>query len=242
VDIIVTHLTRMRPGHICAAGVCPQDGTHVRPLLGGGHNLGVAMLARNGGVFALGRRLSLGEPQRPELIRPHLEDWIIHPRDPKLQEVLSPRDFWALLERQCTISLSEVFGAQVERIGATSFGTRPCQGGASLAYVRLTTPLSLHLRERQEKSRQLRAQFPLDGVMADLPVTDERLYTGHAHVLNEPLVARLQQALQQASETIVAVGLGRPYPPDDPRAMNWLQVNNVFPEPCPMWEKAADLT
>lgn len=42
-------------------------------------------------------------------------------------------------------------------------------------------------------------------------------------------------------EVIVAVGLGRPYPPGAPDAVNWLQVNNLFPLEAPLWETVADL-
>lgn len=240
-EIIVTHLTRMRRGHICAAGPCLEDGRHVRPVLKGGHNLGVNMLARNGGPFALGRRLHLGQPQRAELLRPHLEDWIVCPQDVKLLAEVTPREFWTLLARLCAAGWQEAFGSDLERIGATAFGTRPGKGEASLAYLRLEAPLALHVREREEGKRQLRAEISAGGLTADLAVTDKRLYTGHAHVLNEPLIERLQQALSKSRETIVAIGLGRAYPAGDPQAINWLQVNNIYPQECPLWTDAASL-
>ena len=42
-------------------------------------------------------------------------------------------------------------------------------------------------------------------------------------------------------EVIVAVGLGRSYSPGARDAVNWLQVNNLFPRETPLWETVADL-
>jgi len=239
VEIIVTHLTRMKRGYICAAGLCPADGTHVRPVYERG-NLGVNMLARNGGHFALGRRLDLARAHKAEAPPPHVEDWTIDGHSIRVLAKLPPQQFWALLSARAVPTLQEAFGPELRQRGERAFGTDPGQGAQSLAYVRLWSPPTLHLLEREGGKRQIRATLQA-GVTADLGVTDKRLYVGHAHIPNEALVVRLQEALNKSSETIVAVGLGRPYPPGEANAVNWLQLNNLFPREAPLWEKIADL-
>ena len=238
-EIIVTHLTRMRRGYICAAGLCPADGQHVRPVYEKG-NLGVNMLARNGGPFALGRRLDLTRVQKVEAPPPHVEDWTTDRQGIRPLGDMSPAQFWALLAAHAVPTLREAFGPALRQMGSTSFGSDPGQGATSLAYLRLAPPPTLHLVERESGSRQIRATLEAEAT-ADLGVTDKRLYVGHAHLPNEALVVRLQETLNKSSEVIVAVGLGRPYPPGEPNAVNWLQLNNIFPREAPLWEKIADL-
>ncbi|MCE5236936.1 hypothetical protein LLH23_00410 [bacterium] len=238
-EIIVTHLTRMRRGYICTAGICAADGRHVRPVFERG-NLGVNMLARNGGPFALGRRVHLAGAQKAEAPPPHVEDWTIDRYGLKPLAALAPEEFWALLSAHAAATLHEAFGPELRPIGGMSFGTDPGQGATSLAYLRLPAPPTLHFVEREGGSRQIRVTLQA-GATADLGVTDKRLYVGHAHLPNEALVTRLQEALAKSREVIVAVGLGRPYPPGAPDAVNWLQVNNLFPREAPLWETPGDL-
>lgn len=54
--LTVTHLTRMRPPNICAAGLC--DGVGVRPVLAG--QLHKRLLRSQGGPFAIGAMVDLG--------------------------------------------------------------------------------------------------------------------------------------------------------------------------------------
>jgi len=239
VEIIVTHLTRMRRGHICAAGICPADGQHVRPVFERG-NLGVNMLARNGGPIALGRRLNLLHTHKADVEPPHVEDWVVDRYNMKPLGEITPEQFCALVSARAVPTLREAFGPTLRQMGGTSFGTAPGQGESSLAYLRLHTPVQLHLVEREGGSRQIRATFEA-GAPVDLGVTDKRLYVGHAHLPNEALVIRLQEALAKSAEIIVAVGLGRPYPPGEANAVNWLQLNNLFPREAPLWEKTEDL-
>lgn len=238
-EIVVTHLTRMRRGFICAAGVCEAEGREVRPVLEK-QNLPVSMLARNGGMFALGRRLSLGTCQQTQCEPPHLEDMVFQPWAVKVLGELDSEKFWALLSSRCAATLKEAFGPELRRVGGRTFGTNPGQGHVSLAYLRATAPPQLYLQDRQDKARQIRISLRFD-VPVDLAVTDKRLYVGHAHLPNEALVVRLQEALQRSGEVIAAVGLGRAYPAGDPSAINWLQVNNLYPRECPLWVKVTDL-
>src|SRR4051812_30745582 len=96
-EIIINHLTRMRPGYICVAGVDLATGRHVRPVLGG-TSLGTALLRRHGGPFALGWRVELGAATavgHP----PEVEDWRFEARRARAVAPLPPGEFWALLER-----------------------------------------------------------------------------------------------------------------------------------------------
>src|SRR5262249_60047280 len=58
--MVVSHLTRMMKGYICAAGIDPVTREHVRPVLPG-MRLRASMLASNGGPFRMAALVDLGE-------------------------------------------------------------------------------------------------------------------------------------------------------------------------------------
>ena len=50
--LVITHLTRMQPGFICVAGIEPDTGKQIRPVLG--RCLTRDLLHVNGGAFEIG--------------------------------------------------------------------------------------------------------------------------------------------------------------------------------------------
>lgn len=59
--IVITHLTRMEAPRICVAGIDTDAGGHVRPTTGRSHPLTRELLAEQGGPYALGALVDLGE-------------------------------------------------------------------------------------------------------------------------------------------------------------------------------------
>ena len=92
--ITVDHLTRMRPGYICVAGVDVSSGEHIRPALRGG--LTVDLLARNGGPFDLADLVDLGMVEYCGHA-PQTEDCSFDQRAARCLHRIPPGHFWGLL-------------------------------------------------------------------------------------------------------------------------------------------------
>src|SRR4051812_41412165 len=106
--ILINHLTRMRAGYICVAGIDVESGRHVRPVLDH-RNLGTGLLVRHGGPFdmaavvELGRAGCVGHP-------PETEDHHFEPRYAARLKYLSAGEFWSWLQRVARPHLREIFG------------------------------------------------------------------------------------------------------------------------------------
>src|SRR5579864_8542576 len=93
--IVINHLTRMRAGYMCAAGIDWETGQHIRPVLSS--SLTTLFLRQNGGPFEVGALVDLGNP-RSVGSPPEVEDYhFVAARVTPLRD-LDSRDFWQLLE------------------------------------------------------------------------------------------------------------------------------------------------
>ena len=94
--IVINHLTRMRRGYICTAGINLATGQHVRPMPRNG-DLRYRDLAAHGGLFEIGRVIDLGWTKsigKP----PEIEDQEFSKRSACSRDELLPDQFWSLLK------------------------------------------------------------------------------------------------------------------------------------------------
>jgi hypothetical protein len=229
--IIVNHLTRMRPGYICVAGLDVETGRHVRPVLEH-RNLGTGLLARHGGAFDMGAQVDLGHTHyagHP----PETEDYQFEPRAAQRHGYATPGEFWAWLERVARPHLREIFGPVIQ-IQGQGCVVAPGTGDASLGCLLAVRPPLLRLNE----GGKIRCRLPSRTVALDLAVTDLRLYSydGGQYQPRVALVEQVAARLERGVRAILSVGLGRPWQKLDGSApLHWLQVNNLHLEDDPLW-------
>ena len=71
----------------------------------------------------------------------------------------------------------------------------------------------------------------------DLSVTDLRLYEGDGRTPRRDLVQSVQKRLESGVETILSVGLTRPWQKrGDDEERHWLQLNNIHLKDDPLWQ------
>ncbi len=234
-EIVVNHLTRMRHGHVCAAGIDPATGRHVRPVWGRG-TLGAQHLEKRGGWFALGARIEMGRT-RPCGTPPHGEDRMFRDAEVRAAGALSAGEFWDLLARTARPTLREIFGPALRRRGAASCAVDRGFGTASLGNLLLASRPALGLRPRKDRPDQVRMKVD-DGVLdLDLGVTDLRFYGSVGREPDASLVEAVSARLRKGEGAILSVGLSRAFSSSFEHApVHWLQVNNVHLEGEPLWD------
>ncbi len=229
--IIINHLTRMRPGYICVAGIDVESGRHVRPVLG--HSLGTGLLARHGGPFDIGAVVELGRAGcvgHP----PETEDHHFEQRAATRLKYLSPGEFWMWLQQVARPHLREIFGPALSLQGHGCV-VAPGTGDTSLGCLLALRPPVLHVNEQGK----IRCLLPSRSVTLDLAVTDLRLYTyeGGEYRPRPALVEQVAARMARGTGTILSVGLGRALQRLDGGApQHWLQVNNLHLEDEPLWQ------
>ncbi len=235
--IVVTHLTRVRGGYICVAGLDLETRRHVRPVLAGGP-LPFDLLARYGGPFDIGRVVDLG-PARPAPQPPHLEDHLVALAHVKRGEAMRSAAFWDLLQRVAKPALRDLFGEQLKPIGRNSQGTEVGEGRASLGCLIPASPPRLWCTEPcGSKPGRIRIALCDGQLQATLGVTDLRLYR-HDHMTPDPrCIRRVADRLASADAVILGVGLTRPFAASShaAREYHWLQVTNLHFPGDPVWE------
>jgi len=237
--IVVNHLTRMREGHICVAGVDLKTDQHVRPVLKW-EQLTSQFLARNNGPFDLANVVDLGVTE-PHPKKPHIEDRIFRPSQTRLLETLEAEDFWALLYSISKPSLQAIFGSDLRRVGRASCGTDVGKGEASLGCLRPSRrpQLKYTTRGRQGKPR-IRIHLTDDRFDVWVGVTDIRLYENDHITPDRAIVEQTAQRLQKSGAVILGVGLTRPFSSStehENEPLHWLQVNNIHLEADPVRQR-----
>ena len=228
--ILVNHLTRMQPGYFCAAGVDLETGRHVRPVLRRGR-LTVDLLSTNGGPFDVGSVLDLG-PTTSAGRAPELEDHRFDPAETRWLSDDDPDEFWEVLDRTAQGDLMEIFGPELElwdESGTVDVG----EGKASLGCLRPKQQPWMYVDHRGT------VRLVLDYLMpsVDLSVTDLRLYEKDGRTPRRDLVQSLQKRLKAGVETILSVGLTRPWQKrGDDAERHWLQLNNIHLQDDPLWQ------
>jgi hypothetical protein len=233
--IVVNHLTRMRGGHVCVAGVDLRTRRHVRPLLRDG-NLTPRWLARNGGPFDVANVVELVATRRwPK--KPHVEDRFFRPSAAKLVETLGRDEFWALLCALSKTRLQDIFGCGLKRAGRSSAGVDVGQGTASLGCLIPRRKPHLYLRTEGQYGPAIRLRVDDGELESWAAVTDLRLYPDDHATPDRRAVEGLRQRLRASGAVILSVGLTRAFTPStEEKPVHWLQVNNVHLEGDPTWQ------
>jgi hypothetical protein len=225
-QIIINHLTRMQPGYICAAGVDTATMSHIRPVYGGAR-LTEDLLTRHGGPLDIAVILDIGKPRNvghPPEIEDRQPDWLYVRGAGRA----SGSEFRKMLQAVAQESLNDIFGPELARRG-TKAAIDLNKGRASLGCVTCRKPPSLKLVARPPRPAQLRIWVtdPSLGDL-DLPVTDIRLYGPDHQTPDARLAEKLNERFRRKERVILAVGVGRPFPPPPAAdSAHWLQVNNI---------------
>jgi hypothetical protein len=228
--ILVNHLTRMQPGYFCAAGIDLETGTHVRPVLRHGR-LTTDLLSTNDGPFDIGSVLYLGSTINTGHA-PELEDRRFDPAGARWLYDDGADDYWNALEAVTRESLEEIFGPALElwdESGTVDVG----EGRASLGCLKPEKQPWMYVDHRGT------VRLVLDYLMpsVDLSVTDLRLYEGDGRTPRRDLVESVQKRLEAGVETILSVGLTRPWRKwNDDAERHWLQLNNIHLKDDPLWQ------
>lgn len=232
--VLINHLTRMRPGFVCAAGVAMEIGKHIRPVLPGGQQLERRLLESEGGPFALGTVLDLGSLQ-PRPVVPEVEDSIFEPGKVGKVRTVDSEEFLAALESMSASSLRDIFGSDLSSVRRTSASVPEGLGRGSLGII---GPVDrVKLRVNHEFDSVIRCSFvDPDLGWLSLKVADIRLWKPDHTTPVEKNVKAISKRLEGS---YVAVGLGRAWSPDGSRPrQHWLQVNNIFPVDDPLWSRS----
>lgn len=231
--IFINHLTRMKEGFCCVAGVDAITGKHVRPVLRG-RNLSTDLLARNGGPFDMAVTVQL-DSIRPVPQAPEMEDHLFDPRKARAVGVVTRDGFWRLLNRAAKSKLSELFGPHLVGRSVASCAVDKGKGRASLGcLVPKSRPILLVRRESGKQKIRMKVtdgQFYLD-----LAVTDIRLYQDDHVTPDSKLVGRIAKRLAFQNDVILSVGLTRPFKGTEREPVHWLQVNNIHLKEKPIWQ------
>ncbi len=233
--IVVNHLTRMRGGHICVAGVDLERGEHVRPVLSRGQ-LAPDVLTRHGGPFDIANVVELHAPERcPK--RPHLEDHLFRASRARLVETFGAEDFWALLYSVSEQRLGDIFGSALRRAGQSSAGTDLGKGNSSLGCLLPKGKPRLCFRTKGEHGPRIRMHLDDGQFDVWVAVTDLRLYQDDHATPDRDVVEKIRRRLRGAVAVILSVGLTRAYAPSpEAEPIHWLQVNNIHLEDDPTWQ------
>jgi hypothetical protein len=218
--IIVTHLTRMQPGHCCVAGVDEASGRQVRPVLQG--RLRTELLVTQGGFLDMATLVDLG-PVEPCGHPPEVEDHRFELRLARALGLVAAEAFWGALNATASTRLGTIFGPDLERAGS-SCAVREGGGIASLGTLIPAAPPSLRLNA----DGHLRL-IVTDGTLTlSLPVTDLRLFERDHVTPRRALVAQIAARLAGPTPCVLCVGLTRPWQkPGESAPRHWLQVNNI---------------
>jgi hypothetical protein len=228
--ILVNHLTRMQPGYFCVAGVDVGTARHVRPVLRRGR-LTTELLRPNGGPFDLGSVVDLGPTTRAGH-PPELEDHRFEPSRARWLFDEDPGDFWDLLDGMARENLEEIFGPELElwdESGTVDVG----EGKGSLGCLKPEKQPWMYVDHRGT------VRLVLDYLMpsVDLSVTDLRLYERDGRTPRRDFVRSVQKRLEAGVETILSVGLTRPWQKwNDDAERHWLQLNNIHLKDDPLWQ------
>ncbi|RIK45499.1 MAG: hypothetical protein DCC58_06215 [Chloroflexi bacterium] len=232
--IVISHLTRMRNGHICVAGIDLTNGQHIRPVAQ--RPLTLSLTAQHGGPLQLAAVLEL-QAVRNVGRKPEVEDRAVQLDRITRKSLMPASSFWRVLGRQAESSLGAIFGPDLQRLRNT-WVVPAEQGEASLGCLAPQRAGNLWINEHG----RVRISIVTDDGNCTLPVTDLRLYRytpERDYTPNTEAVQTVSQRLRQGGHLLLSVGLSRPFKrEDDERAHHWLQVNNIFPEQDPLWDSS----
>lgn len=235
--IVVNHLTRMRRGYICVAGIDLATGVHVRPLPRNG-DLRYRDLAAHGGVWEIGAVLDLGTT-KPIGKTPEIEDTEYFKRSVRVLPELDQAEYWSRLKSLAKPTLIEQFGRDLHEVGHGHAATDAGHGERSLGMLLITKSRPELIIEPRSPRPRLRMNLQTGRIPLSVAVTDIRLY-GPDHVTPDATaVAAANERLVASAEVLLSVGLSRAYSdwlskePEPER--HWLQINNLHFIEDPYW-------
>jgi len=230
--IVVNHLTRMDAPRICIAGIDPDAGRHIRPTTDHQHPLTRDLLASEGGPFALGALIELGQVI-PDPKPPETEDHLFQPSRARVLGRLSPSRYLELLNEHACDRLHEIFGDELVRNGRT-YAIDQDRGAASLGVLRVRRKPDLEV----DRYGKLRLRLNDESKPAYLPVTDVRFVEPDHKTLEAELVADLRTRMRRGVRVLLMLGLTRAFQkPGDDCERHWLQVNGICMADRPLAEQ-----
>ena len=232
--IVVNHLTRLKYGNICVAGLDADTGRHIRPVIEH-HRMNSAFLRRNGGPFDIGCLVDLGAVH-PVGQAPEREDHSFSLHKVRPVGEVTADEFWRLLTRAARPTLRDIFGRDLQRRGAGAT-IDPLCGSASLGCLSVSRPALA-----VDGFKGIRLTFTEPGAVEpfNLSVTDIRLVQPDLQTPRRDAIEALARRIADGVEVILAVGLGRAWQKEsDTAPRHWLHVNNIHLVDDPTWQDAA---
>jgi hypothetical protein len=230
--IVVTHLTRMEAPRICVAGVDPDTGRHLRPTTGPLQPLTRELLAEQGGPFALGALVELGDVT-PEGDPPETEDHGFWPGRARVLGRVSPARYVELLRGHAQPSLQAIFGEDLVRHEWT-YAIDQHHGVASLGVLRVRRKPDIAI----DKFGKLRLRLNDARRPAFLPVTDLRFVESDHRTIKTDVLADVRARMRRGVDVLLMVGLARAFQREgDEYARHWLQVNGVCMTDRPLGDR-----
>lgn len=227
--IVVNHLTRMREGFMCVAGVDLETRQHVRPVQVS--QLGNHLLACNGGPFDMAAVIDLGAVQFAG-VAPEVEDHRFGLYAVRREGFYAPTTFWTLLQQMSRRHLTDIFGPDLKAHNNTNCVVDRGTGIASLGCLVQTGTPELYISSHGG----IRLRFTDGTFNVAASVTDIRLYQADHVTPDRAAVADVSSRLARGVSVVLSVGLTRPWKkPEDTVERHWLQVNNIHLEDNPVW-------
>jgi hypothetical protein len=221
----------MEAPRICIAGIDPQANRHVRPITGHSNPLTRDLLASEGGPFAIGTLVELGEVT-PDPEPPETEDHLFRPERARVVGRLSPNRYLELINEHARDHLHEIFGDELGRHGWTYAVDKGC-GTASLGVLRVRRKPGLDV----DRYGKLRLRLNDEKKSAFLPVTDVRFVEADHKTIKADVVADVRARMQRGVSVLLMLGLARAFQKsDDDCERHWLQVNGICMADRPLGE------
>ncbi len=228
-EFVVSHLTRMNPGHICVAGFDLNSLQSVRPVLDH-QNFPVRLCQGSTPRLRVRSLLDLPSP-KPRGAKPEVEDHECLLGHCIEKRRLTHGDFWGLLCKQVKPGLQAIFGKELEPTGKT-FATPEGQGQGSLGNIYPLYRFQLHLEiDHFENEERIRLRYKVHDRTYHLPVTDLRFFSLPEFRVDHKAVNTVNGLLEGVEDVILSVGLTRPF-----MGKHWLQVNGIYFEKTD-WEE-----
>jgi hypothetical protein len=220
--VVINHLTRMDAPRICVAAIAPDAGQHIRPIPTSGGPLTRDLLAENGGPFALGNLVELGETT-PKHEPPELEDRLFLPESVQVVGRLSPHRYLQLMRQYTEPRLELIFGDDLVRHTRNYAVDKGC-GTASLGILQLRRAPDLKI----DSFGKLRLTLREGSRSASLPVTDLRFVEPDHRTIKAEVVEGVRTRMRRGVQVLLMVGLARAFRrSDDDDERHWLQVNGI---------------
>ncbi len=234
-EIVITHLTRMRAPFIGVAGVDVATGCLVRPVPRRGQQLRRTLLAVHGGPFEMAARVDLGSVQRV-LHRPATEDHRFEVDAAAPVGSLAPSDFWRLLSGMARSTFKSIFGRDLTRRGARAATVELGRGEVSLGCLVPAAAPRLLVKSRALRPDQVLIEVSGGAMQPELGVADIRLYAADHVTPDAATVEQVAGRLARGEAVLLSVALSRASTPSPgAKPVHWVQVDNIHFESSPGW-------